>query len=99
MSNRDAERAKEKGTYQWRTNPERGESFILYRWSESVLNLRDGTKTCVFKGWRDAAFIYKARKGARWVYQSVRTGKTQGFHDIRTAMRMAILLTQLENQK
>lgn len=99
MSNRDRARANKIGTYQWRNNPGRGESFILYRWSESFLALRDGTKHRVFAGWRDIAHIYKARKGHRWVYQSVRTGKTQGFLDIRTAMRMAVLLTQLENQK
>lgn len=99
MSNRNAARANKIGTYQWRTSPARGESFILYRWREAFLNLRDGTTHRVFEGWRDAAFIYKARKGDRWVYQSVRTNKTQGFHDVRTAMRMAVLLTQLEHQK
>jgi hypothetical protein len=96
VSNRDHARAQKKGAYQWRNNPGRGESFILYRWSESFLALRDGTKHRVFAGWRDIAFVYKAHKGRRWVYQSVRTGKTQGFHDVRTAMRMAVLLTQLE---
>ena len=99
MSNRNAARANKIGTYQWRTSPARGESFILYRWVRKSLKLRSGEEHLVTDGWRPDAIVYKAHKGDRWVYKSGTTGKTQGFHDIRTAMRMAILLTQLENQK
>lgn len=98
MTNRNAARAKKKGTYQWRTNPERGESFRLYMWKEKFRDLRITTMLRVISGWLPVAIVYKAHKGSRWVYQSARTGKTQGFHDIRTAMRMAVLLTQLEYQ-
>jgi hypothetical protein len=77
----------------------RGESFIFEVWERKVLDLRDGTKVVVFDGWRRKCMVYRAHKGDRWVYQSDRTGKTQGFHDIRTALRMALFLTQLEKQQ
>ncbi len=99
VGNRNFARAQKKGTYQWRTNSERGESLILYRWVRKTLKLRSGKEHLVTDGWRPDAIVYKAHKGDRWVYKSGTTGKTQGFPDIRTAMRMAVLLTQLENQK
>lgn len=89
---------KERG-WQWRRNPMRGESFILEVWITEYIKLRDGTKARVFDGWKRKCMVYRAYKGDRWVYQSDRTGKTQGFHDIRTAMRMALFLTQLEEIK
>jgi hypothetical protein len=89
---------KERG-WQWRPNAGRGESFIFEVWEHKSLKLRDGTETCAFDGWRRKCMVYRAHKGDRWVYRSDRTGKTQGFHDLRTAMRMARLLTQLEELK
>jgi hypothetical protein len=88
---------KERG-WQWKRNPMRGESFILDVWVRTTVDLRDGTKAVVYDGWRRRCMVYRAHKGNRWVYQSDRTGKTQGFHDIRTALRMARLLTQLEKR-
>jgi hypothetical protein len=85
--------------WQWQRNPARGESFIFYVWEHKFLKLRDGTKAVVYDGWRRKCMVYRAHKGDRWVYQSDRSGKTQGFHDLRTAMRMARLLTQLEEIK
>ena len=84
--------------WQWQHNAGRGESFIFYVWEHWFLKLRDGTKTCAFDGWRRKCMVYRAPKGNRWVYQSDRSGKTQGFHDVRTAMRMAQLLTRLEER-
>jgi hypothetical protein len=89
---------KERG-WQWRRNAGRGESFIFEVWERTILNLRDGTTVVGFDGWRRKCMVYRAHKGDRWVYRSDRSGKTQGFHDLSTAMRMARLLTQLEEIK
>ena len=99
MSSRDIARAKKQGAYQWRTNPARGESFILYRWRVKDLTLRSGAKHRVQNGWEVAARIYKASKGTRWVYRSIATGQSAAFHTVREAMRMAVLLIKLENQE
>ena len=99
MSSRDFARAKKSGAYQWRTNPARGESFILYRWQASYLTLSTGAKYGVQNGWVAAARIYKASKGDRWVYRSIASGQSAAFTTVREAMRMAVLLIKLENQE
>jgi hypothetical protein len=89
---------KERG-WRWGHNPARGESFIFYVWMRRAIELRDGTEAVVFDGWKRRCMVYRAHKGDRWVYRSDRSGKTQGFQDIRTALRMALFLTQLEKQQ
>jgi hypothetical protein len=86
----------EKRGWQWRCNPARGESLIFEVWRSSSIRLRDGTKHIVFEGWRVRAMVYRAHRGDRWVYQNYITGKTQGFQDLRTAMRMAVFFTLME---
>ena len=99
MSSRDIARAKKQGAYQWRTNPARGESFILYRWRVKDIKLRNGMTHRVHNGWVTAARIYKATKGNRWVYRSIASGQSAAFTTVREAMRMAVLLIKLENQE
>lgn len=99
MNSRDFTRAKKQGAYQWRTNPARGESFILYRWVTKYITLRTGAKHRVQNGWEVAARIYKASKGDWWVYRSVASGQSAAFPTVRETMRMAVLLIKLENQK
>jgi hypothetical protein len=86
----------EKRGWQWRRNV--GVGFIFYVWSVEFVTLRSGKQQCVYNGWRRKCCVYRARKGDRVVYMNDITGRTQGFHDIRTAMRMARFLTQMEKQ-
>jgi hypothetical protein len=97
MRSRDIARAAKKGEYQWRTNPARGESFVLYRWRVKDLTLRSGEKHRVMNAWFPAARIYKARSGTYWMYRANLTGEFVAFPTVREAMRMAVLLTKLEN--
>lgn len=82
--------------WQWRRNV--GVGFIFYVWDVQFVTLRNGKRQCVYNGWRHKCSVYRAIKGDRWVYQNDTTGRTQGFHDLRTTMRMARFLTLMEKQ-